>query len=194
MLNETELVEQLKTGNEQAFRMFVEQWQDMVFNTAVSIVQNEEDADDITQDVFIKVFQTISSFKGESRLSTWLYRITITKTLDVEKKRKRKKRLAFIQSLIGNHTDEEIHPVNFDHPGIQVENKERASDLFRALKKLPDTQRIAFTLQKLEGLSNQEVAAVMNMSVAAVESILARANKNLRKYLLNYYTGKKVNL
>jgi len=101
-LNQPELIVQLQQGDEQAFKKLVDEWQDMVYNTAVGIVQNEDDADDITQDVFIQVYQSVSSFKGESKFSTWLYRIVISKALDHVKKKKRKKRFGFVQSLFGN--------------------------------------------------------------------------------------------
>ena len=94
-MNQTELVEQLQQGDETAFKKLVDDYQVMVYNTALGIVQNEEDADDITQEVFIQVFRSVSSFKGDSQFSTWLYRITLGKALDHEKKAKRKKRFGF---------------------------------------------------------------------------------------------------
>ena len=101
-MNQPELiVQQLQRGEESAFRKLVDEYENMVYNTAVGIVQNEDDADDITQEVFVQVYQSVSSFKGESKFSTWLYRITVTKALDHEKRKKRKKRFAFVQSLIG---------------------------------------------------------------------------------------------
>ncbi len=186
-MNQPELIVQLQQGDEQAFKKLVEQWQDMVYNTALGIVQQEDDADDITQDVFIQVYQSVSSFKGESKFSTWLYRIVISKSLDHIKKKKRKKRFAFVQSLFGNGSDEVLHPVEFNHPGVVAENKERASELFKALEQLPDSQRIAFTLHKLEAQKYQDVAAVMDLSLTAVESLIARAKGNLRKTLKQYY-------
>ncbi|HMK05332.1 MAG TPA: RNA polymerase sigma factor [Ferruginibacter sp.] len=186
-MNQPELVLLLQQGDGSAFKKLVEEWQDMVYNTAVSIVQNADDADDITQEVFIQVYQSISSFKGESKFSTWLYKVTLSKSLDHEKKKKRKKRFAFVQTLFGNHDDEQFHPVEFDHPGIQLEKKQRASELFRALKQIPDKQRIAFTLHKLEGQSYQEVAEIMNTSLYAVESLMSRAKINLKKVLSKYY-------
>jgi RNA polymerase sigma-70 factor (ECF subfamily) len=159
----------------------------MVYNTALGIVQNADDADDITQDVFIQVYQSVSSFKGESKFSTWLYRIVITKSLDHIKKKKRKKRFGFMQSLFGNNSDEEIHPEEFNHPGVLMENKERAAELFKALQQLPDKQRIAFTLHRLEAQRHQDIAAVMELSVTAVESLIARAKGNLRQILKDYY-------
>ena len=90
-MNQPELIVQLQRGDGQAFKKLVDEWQDMVYNTALGIVQQADDADDITQDVFIQVYQSVSSFKGESKFSTWLYRIVVTKSLDHLKKKKRKK-------------------------------------------------------------------------------------------------------
>jgi len=161
----------------------------MVYNTALGIVQNAEDADDITQEVFIQVYKSVSSFKGDSKFSTWLYRITLGKALDHEKKKKRKKRFGFVQSLFGGDGVEQIHAVEFEHPGVQMEKKERANELFSALKQIPDNQRIAFTLHKLEGQSYQQVAEIMNTTLYAVESLMSRAKTNLRKELKNYYNN-----
>ena len=186
-MNQQELIVQLQQGDGQAFKKLVDEWQNMVYNTALGIVQNADDADDITQDVFIQVYQSVSSFKGESKFSTWLYRIVITKSLDHLKKKKRKKRFGFMQSLFGNNSDEEIHPEEFNHPGVLMENKERATELFKALQQLPDKQRIAFTLHRLEAQRHQDIAAVMELSVTAVESLIARAKGNLRQILKDYY-------
>ena len=182
-MNQPELIEQLQQGYESAFKKLVDEWQDMVYNTALGIVQNADDADDITQEVFIQAYQSISSFKGESKISTWLYRITVSKSLDHEKRKKRKKRFGFVQSLFGGQEEEQLHPAEFDHPGVQLEKKERAGELFSALKQIPDKQRIAFTLHKLEGQSHQEVADIMNTTLYAVESLIARAKMNLKKVL-----------
>mgnify|MGYP003423311797 FL=1 len=186
-MNQPELIAQLQQGDEQAFKKLVDEWQDMVYNTVLGIVQNADDADDITQEVFIQVYQSVSSFKGDSKFSTWLYRITVSKALDHEKKKKRKKRFGFVQSLFGGQEEEQFHPVEFDHPGVELEKKERAGELFNALKKIPDNQRIAFTLHKLEGQSYQEVAEIMNTTLYAVESLIGRAKANLKKELEKYY-------
>ena len=187
-MNQSEvLVSKLKQGDQSGFTAVVELYQNMVYNTAIAIVQNAEDADDITQEVFVQVYVSINAFKGESKLSTWIYRITISKALDHEKKKRRKKRFGFIQSIFGKQNEEEDLPAEFNHPGVLLEKKERAAELMKALKRLPENQRIAFTLQKLEGQSNAEIAAIMNTSLQAVESLMSRAKANLRKTLLNYY-------
>ena len=186
-MNEQELIALLKEGDESAFKELVVTWQDMVYNTVLSIVQNEEDAEDVSQEVFVQVYQSISSFKAESKLSTWIYRIATTKALDHLRKKKRKKRFAFVQSLFGFQENENEQPATFIHPGVILDNKEKAGVLFKALEKLPEKQKIAFTLHKIEGLSYQEIADIMQTSLSAVESLIHRAKGNLKKQLTDYY-------
>jgi len=186
-LNELELIQQLRAGDEQAFKSLVANYQDMVYNTALGIVQNSEDAEDVAQEVFIQVYRSIDQFKGDARLSTWIYRITTTKALDHIRSRRRKKRFAFITSLFGPN-DELVHePVDFQHPGVTLDRKEQAALLFRMIEQLPENQKVAFTLHKTEDLSYQEIAEVMKLSVSAVESLLFRARQNLRKLLEKHY-------
>jgi RNA polymerase sigma-70 factor (ECF subfamily) len=189
-LDERTLVELLKQGDETAFREMVETWQDMVYNTALGIVQVPSDAEDIAQEVFVQVYQSVSSFKGDSKFSTWLYRITITKSLDHERRKKRKKRFAFVKSLFGEDSEVLVHPPDFNHPGVQLDKKEDAAILFEAIRELPQNQRIAFTLHKVEGLSYQEVSDVMKTSISSVESLMHRAKTNLRKNLENHYKSR----
>ena len=186
MINETELIEQLEKGDETAFKTIVEQWKDMVYNTILGIVQNETEAEDLAQDVFIKVFEKISSFKGDSKFSTWLYRIATTTALDHLRSKKRKKRFGFLQSLSGGSDEKESIP-DFHHPGVSLDNKERSAVLFKAIDGLPENQKAAYTLHKLEGLSYRDVSEVLNTTVSAVESLMSRANQNLRKELEEYY-------
>jgi len=186
-LNDLELIDRLKKGDQQAFRMIVESWKDMVYNTSLGIVQNSEDAEDVTQEVFVQVYESVNQFKGDSKFSTWLYRIAVTKSLDHLRKKKRKKRFAFVQSLFGPNEEEVNHQPDFQHPGISMENKENAAVLFRAIEKLPDNQKTAFTLHKLEGLSYQEIAEIMETTVSSVESLMHRAKGNLKKFLTDYY-------
>lgn len=189
-MNEWTLIEQLKKGDEAAFKTIVDTWENMVYNTALGIVQNAEDAEDITQEVFVQVYQSISSFKGDSKFSTWLYRITVTKSLDHQRKKKRKKRFAFVRSLFGDDSEVLINPPDFNHPGVMLDKKEDAATLFKVISQLPENQRVAFTLHKLEGLSYQEVSEIMQTSLSSVESLMHRAKTNLRKNLEDYYRNK----
>jgi len=182
-LNEVELIQGLRNGEEVAFKFLVNNYQDRVFNTAIGIVQNAEDAEDVAQEVFIQVFRSVQSFKAESKLSTWIYRITTTRALDHLRSRKSKKRFGFLQRLFGEGNEPIYELPDFHHPGVTLDRKENAALLFKAIDKLPEKQKIAFTLHKLEDLSYVEVSDVMQVSVPAVESLMHRAKQNLRKML-----------
>jgi len=190
-LNEQLLIQQLQQGLEYAFSQLVEAYQHLVYNPVLGIVQNKEEAEDVSQDVFIQVYQSIKQFKGESKLSTWLYRIAITKSLDWQRRKNRKKRFAFVEGLFGADDSIKHDPPEFNHPGVAMENKEQAALLFKAIKQLPNNQKVAFTLNKVEGLSYLEVATVMQVTEASVEAFLHRAKQNLRKELGNYYNKNK---
>jgi len=186
-LNEWILIEQLKQGDQSAFKKIVEAWQDLVYNTAIGIVQNAEDAEDVAQEVFVQAYESIHHFKGESKLSTWLYRITISKSMDHIRRKNRKKRFAFVKNLFTDQNEAVIHPPDFNHPGVILDNREKSATLMKAVTQLPENQRIAFTLHKIEGLSYQEIAEIMETSVSSVESLMHRAKTNLKKSLENFY-------
>lgn len=185
--NEEDLIKALKQGDQEAFRHMVTSWQDMLYNTSLGLLQNEQDAEDITQEVFIKAFEAIKQFKGESKLSTWLYRIAVTKSLDHLRSKKRKKRFGYVYSLFGEKNEMIIDPPDFIHPGILEENKSASIALFKALNQIPEQQKAAYVLSKMEGLPQKQVAEVLDCSVAAVESLLQRAKSNLKKQLTEFY-------
>lgn len=186
-MNERELIALLKKKDSGAFKIVVETWQDMVYNTALGLLQNAEDAEDTAQEVFMQVYDSIAAFKEESKFSTWLYRITVSKSLDLIRKKKRKKRFAFVQSLYGKNDELINDPPDFFHPGVKMENKENAAVLFKAIEKLPANQKTAFTLNKTEGLSYNEIGEIMKLSSSAVDALLQRAKKNLQISLKEYY-------
>ncbi len=184
-MSESELIQGLLKRDEAAFRFVVEKQKDRVFNTSLGIVQNSEEAEDITQDVFIEVLESIHFFKAESKLSTWIYRIAITKSLELIRKRKRQKRFGFMIRLFQNSADKpEVDIPDFVHPGVLMENKEKAIILFKAIESLSENQKIAFTLHKVEDLSYEEIAGIMGVSISSVESLIHRAKLNLQKKLI----------
>ncbi|MFZ9386507.1 MAG: RNA polymerase sigma factor [Chitinophagaceae bacterium] len=182
-MTEQELIQGLREGDETAFKYLVDTYQERVYNTAIGIVQNAQDAEDVTQEVFIQVYRSIHSFKGESRLSTWLYRIATTRALDLLRSRKSKKRFGLLQRLFGDGNEPVFELPDFNHPGVALDRKENAAKLFKAIGQLPENQKIAFTLHKLEDLSYQEISDIMKTSLPAVESLMHRAKQNLRKIL-----------
>lgn len=182
-MTEQELIQRLKEGDETAFKYLVDTYQERVYNTAIGIVQNAEDAEDVTQEVFIQVYRSIHNFKGESKLSTWLYRIATTRALDLLRSRKSKKRFGLLQRLFGEGNEPVFEIPDFNHPGVALDRKENAAKLFKAIGQLPENQKVAFTLHKLEDLSYQEISEIMKTSLPAVESLMHRAKQNLRKIL-----------
>jgi RNA polymerase sigma factor (sigma-70 family) len=89
-LNEQEFIVSLQNGDQRAFKQLVETWQNMVYNTVLSIVQDMQEAEDLTQEVFIQVYQSVKNFRGDAKLSTWIYRVAVTKALDAERKKNEK--------------------------------------------------------------------------------------------------------
>jgi RNA polymerase sigma factor (sigma-70 family) len=160
-----------------AFRELVAAYQDKVYNTVLGFIQNEEEARDLTQEVFIKIFQSIKTFRQDASLGTWIYRIAVTRSLD--QIRKNKRRMTGLLSLFSAKQE----GLDFHHPGVLAEQRENSVILFRAVNRLPDKQKIAFLMQKLEGLTQQQIAEVMNTTISAIESLLQRAKENLRKIL-----------
>jgi RNA polymerase sigma factor (sigma-70 family) len=188
-LTENDFIEALKTQSQKAYGKLIDDFQQKVFATCISFVPNKEDAEDIAQDVFVEVFNAIHKFKGNSKLSTWIYRITTNKCLEFIRKKNTKKRFAFLQSITGNDIplDKSSYFTEINHPGIILENKEKSEILFRAINKLPESQRVMFTLSKIDGLSYKEISEITGNSLSSVESVLFRSKKNLQDILKNYY-------
>ena len=151
----------------------------MVFNLALQYVQNIQDAEEITQDIFVKVGDNLNSFKNQSSLKTWIYRISINQALDFIKAKKTQKR-NFLSSIFSlNDENFKFEPANFNHPGIELEHKEGYKKIFEAINKLSDNQKTVIILLKIEDKSQAETAEIMNLSVKALESLFQRAKKNL---------------
>lgn len=187
-MEEKVLINGLKKRDKDSFGELVELFKDRIYNVTIGMIQNVEDAEDLTQEVFVEVFNSIGVFREDSSLNTWLYRIAVNKSLELIRKRSRKKRFGFMTSIFAGK--EELQIPDFEHPGVKLENKERAAVLFKAIAKLSENQRTAFTLSKLEDLSYKEISETMKIGVPSVESLLFRAKVNLKKYLENYYKDK----
>ena len=156
----------------------------MVFNLALQYVQNTEDAEEITQDVFVKIFDNLNSFKKQSSLKTWIYRMAINQSLDFIKAKNAQKR-SFLSSIFSiNDSNFKFQPSNFNHPGIELEQKEACQKIFEAINQLSDNQKTALILLKIEDKSQAETAEIMNLKVKALESLFQRAKNNL-EILLN---------
>lgn len=191
-MTEPELLALLREGNEQAYRQLYNRYSSRVYNTALSYTHDASAAEDITQEVFVEVFRSVGGFRGGASIATWLYRITINKSLDHIKYHQRKKRFGRVLSLFKkDNGDLRIDPPEFHHPGIALENQERAAMLLRAVKQLNERQQTAFILVYMEDLSQKEAAEVMDIGVKALESLLQRAKTQLRILLKDFYGQEK---
>jgi len=150
-----------------------------VYNTAIGYLQNIEDAEEITQDVFLTIFQKADTFKGNAKVSTWIYRITINKSLNQIEKRKRRPS--------SDNELQDFHKIDFNHPGGILENQEKMKYLFAAINTLAEKQKTSFILSYVEGLPRQEVADILKTTLKSVESLLQRAKTNLRRKLISVY-------
>jgi len=188
-LNEQEFLEDLKAQKREAYTKLLDTYQELVFNTCLSFVPNSEDAEDIAQEVFMEVYRSVDRFKGNSKLSTWIYRIAINKSLAFIRKKNTKKRFGFMQSLSGGGLplDKTSYFTEFNHPGVELERKEQQETLFKAINQLPESQKVVFTLHNIDGLSYKEVSEISGKSISSVESLLFRAKKKLRQILTTYY-------
>ncbi len=182
------LIEDLKRGDPKALESLFLIYKDRVYNTALGYLQNIQDAEELTQDVFIEIFNSASKFKGDSAFTTWIYRITVNKSLDKIKYQKRRKRFAVLTSIFKPDSPElAIDTPDFIHPGIEIELKECSQLLFNALNELPENQKTAFILSKIELLSQKEISEIMKTSVSSVESLIFRAKQNLKNILGKKY-------
>jgi RNA polymerase sigma-70 factor, ECF subfamily len=183
-----EALKKLQAGDEAAFARLVEQYKNKVLNTCYRFLYNREDAGDISQEVFIEVFRSIGSFRQEADLTTWIHRIAVNKSLDFIRRRNRKKRSSEIKGNLGlDQAAARARTADDSDPSRKMEQEERLRIMQEAISRLPEKQGVAFTLSKCDGFGNQEIAAVMGLSLSAVDALVHRAKGNLQKRLTAYF-------
>lgn len=192
-MTEQNFIKELQDGNDAAFNTLLNDYQQKVFNTCISFIPNKEDAEDVAQEVFLEVYKSIHTFKGNSKLSTWMYKIATNKCLEFIRKKNTKKRFAFLQSISGNEMpiDKTSYFTEFNHPGVLLENKEKTATIYQAINTLPENQKVVFTLAKLDGKSYQEIVEITGKSLSSIESIMFRAKKNLKEKLTYFYKNER---
>jgi RNA polymerase sigma factor (sigma-70 family) len=180
-----DLVFRIQNKESKAFAELVDTFGVKVLNLCISFTKNLEDAEDLTQEVFTKVFQSINDFKGNSSLATWIYRITVNQCYENLRKNKRYKRSG--QNVEIDFAFQNISSETSSNPEEVLVNSEYRKILFSSLEKLADNQRIAFIMQQFEGFTYLEIAEIMELSHSAVESLIFRARQNLIKDLKSVY-------
>lgn len=184
-MEDSEAIKLIKQGEREQFKVLVERYQTMVFRTCMGFLHNQHDAEDLTQEVFIKAYQSIDSFKGDSAFSTWIYRIAVNASLN--KVRANSKNFLFqrLDNLLGsgkNHEPSVVFHESENPEDILVKDEHRQW-VQKALDSLPGNQRTAIVLSKYDELSQKDIAEIMNTTEGAVESLIQRAKTNLREKL-----------
>lgn len=179
-MTDSEYIQAVSQGNSNAFKPLVERYQQLVFRTAMGFLHHQEDAEDLTQEVFIKAYQSIDSYSGDAAFSTWLYRITVNHSLNYLRSKKKQEFFSFAGDLFLQLINK---PSEESNPDEQIEESERERQIRAAIDSLSEKQRTAFVLSRYEELPQKEIAGIMNTSEGSVEQHLQRANKNLQKKL-----------
>jgi RNA polymerase sigma-70 factor (ECF subfamily) len=191
LTGETELLQGLWAGEPAAFRRLVELNSANVYNVALKLLGDEQEAEDVLQETFLSAFQAIDRFEGRSSLSTWLYRIAYNASL--MRLRKRRQMTAFSLDMPPDQEGEsgEVvsrHLVDWSMiPDDQLLTAEARQEMDRAIAELPETLRSTFVLRDIQGLSGAETAEVLGITVQAVKNRLHRARLRLRDRLSEYF-------
>ena len=183
-----ELIEQILQGNRDIYRELVSKYQSMLFRTCMGFLHNKEDAEDLTQEIFIQIYQSLPKFRGESSFSTWIYRIAVNAALNKIRKESKSFWGQRFESFLGGEKQEmpEIPiPVNENPENILIQAEHREW-IQRALNSLPENQRTAIVLSKYDDLSQKEIAQIMNITEGAVEALMQRGKANLRQRLSSF--------
>src|SRR4051794_28422631 len=191
--DELALVQSAKAGDVAAFEELVKRYDRNVFRIAQHITQNREDAEDVVQDAFIKAYQNLEQFQGNSKFYTWLVRIAVNEALMKLRRRKTSKTVSIDEDV---ETEEGSMPREVADWGPNPEQLYGQSELGEILEKtiqgLPQSFRTVFVLRDIEGLSTEETAEMLNLSVPAVKSRLLRARLQLRERLNRYFKKSKI--
>jgi len=193
-MTDTEIINIVLHGKRNDFQILVERYQSLVFRTCMGFLHDKDDADDLTQDVFIQIYQSLNKFKGESAFSTWIYRIAVNASLNRVRKNSRSPILSRLDSLFVTGKEKEISMPLYDNedPENILIRLEKSKWIQNALDSLPENQRTAIVLSKYDDLSQKEISEIMKITEGAVESLIQRAKANLKIKLSSTYKKKRL--
>jgi RNA polymerase sigma-70 factor (ECF subfamily) len=189
-VEEKKFIQRLRDKDRTAFQQLVREYKDPILNVCYGYLKDFDDAEDLTQEVFTEVYKTISNFKEEASLFTWMYRIAVSRSLDELKKRRSLKRAAYFEKRVRSEAaDLEMSQTASDLPDPEEELYQKQQQLFiqDSLNQLAETQRTAFVLSQQDGLSYKEIADIMEKSLSSIESLVHRSKQNLRKIMEGNY-------
>jgi RNA polymerase sigma-70 factor (ECF subfamily) len=188
--NEAPFLEQARAGDSNAFSTLVKQYSRKIYRLAKQITQNDEDAEDVLQDTFMKAYEKLPEFKGESKFYTWIVRIAVNEALMKLRKRKSDK-IVPLDEPVDTGEDEVVREVAvWDNPEQKLSQQEMAKILNEAVDSLKPDFRTVFVLRDIEELSTEETAETLGLSIPAVKSRLLRARLQLRERLTRQFKKK----
>lgn len=190
--DEKSLIAALKEGRPEAYEQLIEQYADAVYRVAYRLLQNPQDAEDALQETFLTAYLSMGEFRGEAKLSSWLYRIVTNKALDIIRRRQRKTEAA-TEALddLGEDLLEQFPDYQAMLPDDWMERREIQDLIAQGLATLSPRLRTAFVLYEMEGLSMQETAQVLDVSLSTAKVRVHRARQALRDFLAAHLTPVK---
>jgi RNA polymerase sigma-70 factor (ECF subfamily) len=187
-VDDQELVERLRKGDSEAFRELVARYENKVYRLAIKLTRNEALAEEVLQEVFLKIYQKIDTFRGEAALSSWIYRIAANACFAKLNLEKRHQHADIDEAMPqAEQAMQERQESPQETPDQPLLTNEALGVISRAIERLPEDFRVVITLRDVEGLSNEEVGRILELSVPAVKSRLHRARLLLRKRLAKYF-------
>ena len=184
---ERRLVERAKGGDMEAYDDMVRRYQERIYATIYHMTANHEDANDLAQETFIKAYQALKSFKGDSSFFTWVYRIAINKTINFLKQRKNRTHMSLNDlDFNAEHDADLVALISEKTPRREVNLIELQEKLNAALQKLSEVHRMVVTLHDVQGLSHEEISRIMDCNTGTVRSRLFYARQQLQAYLSDY--------
>jgi RNA polymerase sigma factor RpoE len=181
------LVKRAKDGDMAAYDELIRRYQQRVYATVYQMTSNHEDANDLTQEAFIKAYRALGSFKGDASFYTWVYRIAVNRTINFLKTRKNKVHLSLNDmDFSAEHDPEMVALVSDKTPRRAASLTELQEKLNAAMQKLSDVHRLVVTLHDIQGLPHEEIAEIMDCNVGTVRSRLFYARQQLQATLSDY--------
>lgn len=192
-MTEKQIIEGILQSDEEAFKELVDNYQSLVLNTCNGFLHNRQDAEDLTQEVFIEAFRSIPKFRGTSSLSTWLYRISVNKSLNFIRDNKKRQIMRSIDNPFSYKDKEnniQVEDTDPPYDDIKDTENEKVELLHQSIASLPKNQKVAFSLNKFENLSYKQISEIMEISLSSVEGLIHRAKRNVQKKILKHYQKK----
>jgi len=174
---DVQLMLRFAKGEISAFEQILKKYKDITINVAYRFVQNYPEAEDIAQEVFLKIYHSAKTYRPEAKFSTWVYKITANLSLNYLRSKKH---------LTTVPLEETLEITKAVTPETDFEKKELTKRVKEALNSLPENQRLAIVLKKYENLSYEEIAKIIGCSISAVDSLIQRAKQNLKRKLEHY--------